>query len=92
MRFLPCLYAFLGCVSFCFQHGVVFKHAVRGNAAFGSQFVCSSVFVTASDQRKTQREKSENVKKINDFLFIVSSFLKCVYCVGKIVGRDGFIK
>ena len=53
----------VGCVSFCFQHGVVFKRAVRGNAAFGSQFVCSSVFVTASDQRKTQRENKRKCKE-----------------------------
>ena len=53
----------VGGMMFGFQHGVAFKHAVRGNAAFGSQFVYSSCFVTASDQRKAQRQHKRKRKE-----------------------------
>ena len=53
----------VGGMMFGFQHGVAFKHAVRGNAAFGSQFVYFSVFIVASDQRKTQRQNKRKRKE-----------------------------
>ena len=46
-----------GGMMFGFQRGAFFKRAVCGDAAFGGQFVYASVFVTASDQRKTQRQR-----------------------------------
>ena len=46
------------------QRGAAFKRAVRGNAAFGSQFVYSPVFfAAASAQRKAQRQRKRENKE-----------------------------
>ena len=47
----------LGGMMFGFQRGAFLKRAVCGDAAFGGQFVYASVFVTASDQHKAQRQR-----------------------------------